>query len=113
MRVRRWRQAVLALGMALSVFPLVAWAQGERPPPGHTRSLTVPKTAQAPVIDGRLDEEIWKHAAVADRFWIPQQQRWPTEQTEVLVLADEENLYFGFRVYDSPSDAITALQTRR
>src|SRR5438093_6575242 len=81
---------------ALLLVPFLAWAQDERPPLGHTRSLTVPQTAQAPVIDGRLDEEIWKTAAVADRFWVAMQQRWPTEQTEALVLADAENLYFCF-----------------
>ena len=98
---------------SLLLVPFLAWAQDERPPLGHTRSLTVPQTAQAPVIDGRLDEEIWKTAAVADRFWVAMQQRWPTEQTEVLVLADAENLYFGFRVDDHHPGAISALQTRR
>src|SRR3989442_2340084 len=122
MRVGRWRrvclcvarrQVGLVLGLVLCVLPLSAWAQGERPPPGHTRSLTVPQTAQAPVVDGRLDEDIWEKAAVADHFWVALQRRWPTEQTEVLVLADAENLYFGFRVYDHHPDAISALQTRR
>ena len=56
---------------------------------------------------------MWNNAAAADRFWISTQQRWPTEQTEVLVLADKEQLYFGFRVHDSHPDAIIALQTRR
>jgi hypothetical protein len=75
--------------------------------------LAVPKSHEAPVIDGKLDEEIWKKAAVADRFWISEQQRWPTEPTEVLVLADAEHLYFGFRVFDSQPQAVEALQTRR
>ncbi len=50
---------------------------------------------------------MWNNAAAADRFWISTQQRWPTEQTEVLVLADKEQLYFGFRVHDSHPDATT------
>lgn len=84
-----------------------------RPPPGHLRLLDVPRTAVAPLLDGSLDDAVWKGAVVADRFWISEQQHWPAEQTEVLVMADREHLYFGFRVYDSQPQAIQALQTRR
>jgi hypothetical protein len=106
-------KTALVLGVVLYLFPLTAWAHNEIPPRGSTRSLTVPHTAQAPLIDGRLNEEVWQSAAVADRFWRWKEQSWPTEQTEVLVLADERNLYFGFRVYDKQPDAIRAVQTRR
>lgn len=85
---------------------------GERPPPGHSRVLTVPRTAIRPTLDGALDDA-WKNAVVTDHFWISEQQRWPTEQTEVLVMADAEYLYFGFRVYDKLPQAMQALQTRR
>jgi uncharacterized protein DUF5916 len=85
----------------------------ERPPPGRMRILQVPQTAVRPTLDGALDDAAWKGAAIADRFWISEQQRWPSEQTEVLVTADREYLYFGFRVYDSQPQAIQALQTRR
>jgi hypothetical protein len=85
----------------------------ERPPPGRSRTLAVPETRIAPVLDGALDEPAWKAAAVASGFWISEQERWPAEQTEVLVMADREYLYFGFRVYDSHPDAIQTLQTRR
>lgn len=86
---------------------------GERPPPGRTRVLGVPKTALRPTIDGALDDAAWKNAVVSDHFWISEQQRWPGEQTEVLVVADAEYLYFGFRVYDRQPPGIEALQTRR
>src|SRR5687767_9421338 len=36
----------------------------ERPPPGRTRALTVPRTAVAPTLDGALDDAAWKGAAV-------------------------------------------------
>lgn len=85
----------------------------ERPPPGHTRALSVPQTSTPPVIDGILDDAGWEGAAVASQFWISEQQRWPTEQTEVWVTADLDNLYFGFKVYDSKPEQIEALQTRR
>lgn len=113
MKFPPWRPATLVFGMILVLAVGATWAHEERPPQGSTRSLTAPQTDQAPVIDGRLNEDLWRLAAVADRFWNSKQQRWPTEQTEVLVIADEENLYFGFRVYDSQPQAIAALQTRR
>lgn len=75
--------------------------------------MTAAKTDKPPFIDGKLDDEAWRKAALADGFWISEQQRWPTEKTEVLVLADQEHLYFGFRVYDSQPDKIEAKQTRR
>lgn len=91
----------------------LASAQSEAPPPGSTRSLSVPKVARAPVIDGKLDDEGWRSAAVATGFWISELRRWPTERTEVLVMAGEQNLYVGFRCYDSQPELIQALQARR
>jgi len=73
----------------------------------------VPVAAVAPKIDGVLDDEAWNGAAVADRFWISEQERWPTEKTEVLISADREHLYFAFRAFDDRPDQIESLQTRR
>ena len=108
------RVLLLSTVVTLTCFcPSVAIAQDNRPPPGHTRSLTPTIADKPPIIDGRLDENVWKRAALADQFWISEQQRWPSEKTEVLVLADKNNHYFGFRVYDSQPDKILAKQTRR
>lgn len=105
----------LALGLLLAcaLHAEVSPVREDRPPVGSQRSLTVPQIKIAPAIDGKLEDSAWAAAAVADRFWISLQQRPPTEQSEVLVMADAENLYFGFRVYDRRPDAIEALQTRR
>jgi uncharacterized protein DUF5916/cellulose/xylan binding protein with CBM9 domain len=103
----------LVLAALHCLYVTVAAAQETRPPPGHTRSLTPPQTDKPPVIDGKLDDEAWGNAAVADGFWISEQERWPTEKTEVLVLMDQDNLYFGFRAYDNQPDKIEAKQTRR
>jgi hypothetical protein len=85
---------------------------GARPPPGRTRVLVVPRATAPPRIDGVLDDEAWKTAAVGDRFWVVEQQRSPTERTEVLVTSDADNLYVAFRAYDSRPDRIVALDTR-
>lgn len=110
-------------------------AAQDYPPPGNTRFIQVPRITATglaagvvrdplagpgyrivttpPVIDGRLDDSAWAQASVAQEFWISDQQRPPAEQTEVLVLADDRNLYFGFRVHDARPEAIEAIQTRR
>jgi hypothetical protein len=98
-------------------------AAQDRPPPGHARALAVPRLrgpttigapiVEAPIIDGRIDDVAWRQAAVAGEFWISDQERPPSEPTEVLVLADDRNLYVAFRVYDSRRIDIRAYQTRR
>lgn len=117
--------ARLALIMALALSAPLAWPAGA-PAPGHTRALQVPQldlpagiddqgTAAnaAPVIDGVLDDAVWKRAATAGDFWVSEQQRAPADGTEVLVLADAHTLYIGFRIYDSRAADIQAVQTRR
>lgn len=76
-------------------------------------SIEVPIISPSPVIDGILDEAVWSNAGVAKNFWVIEQQRWPTEKTEVMILADSRNLYFAFRCYDKYSELISSLETRR
>ncbi len=83
------------------------------PQPAYKRSLSVIQAASSPVIDGNLDEAAWNIATVSDSFWISSQQRKPSENTEVLVFADNDKLYFGFRCYDAQPEEIIALQTTR
>lgn len=97
-----------------------AW---DRPPPGHARALEVPSLrvfttigapiVVAPVIDGKIDDVAWHQAASTGDFWVSDQDLPPSEPTEVLVLADDRNLYFAFRVHDRKRADIRAYQTRR
>jgi hypothetical protein len=65
------------------------------------RSIAVHKTDVKIVVDGVLDDEIWKFAAVADSFI----NKWPTDsgrailQTEVRITYDEQFLYFGIKAF--------------
>ncbi len=106
------KQAV-ALGTALYALASTAGAQGTQPPPGHTRSLTVPKASVAPLIDGKLDDTVWQDAARAADFWVSEYGRAPREATEVRVLADDTALYFAFTCYDSRPEEIHAEQRKR
>jgi len=66
-------------------------------------------------IDGRLDEAAWEAVNFQGDFL----QREPnegvpaTERTEVGVLYDEQNLYFGIKCFDSKPDKIIAREMRR
>lgn len=68
-----WYLAVSDAGLDItsSLLQLTARADVNSPPPGGTRSLPFPKIDTPPVIDGKLDEKIWKKAALADHLRIP------------------------------------------
>ncbi len=59
-----------------------------------------------PNIDGRLDDEVWRSAAVITDFvqQAPLDGAPTTEETEVYVAYDSENIYIGFYAhYEDPS----------
>jgi hypothetical protein len=68
------------------------------------------RTIEPIVIDGKLDEASWRNAQVLTdwhqtRVDIGKRSR---DQTEVRILYDRDNLYFGFHCFDSQPDKITA-----
>ena len=78
-------------------------------------SLTLTLTEQPVVLDGRLDEESWNKADVIEKFLQrdPEEGMPASERTEVRVLYDQENLYFGVRCFESRADGILATELRR
>ena len=73
--------------------------------PGRPR-VTPSRTGTPPVIDGRLDDEMWTIAARISGFTqqTPLEGASATEATEVYLAYDSDRLYFGFRVrYEDPS----------
>src|SRR5438270_11777456 len=67
-------------------------------PPEKKRPITIPKISTPPVIDGKIDEEIWKQAAVFKDFYQtgPGYNTPPSRPTEVYMVYDEKNLYVAF-----------------
>ena len=64
------------------------------------------RTDTPPDIDGRLDDEVWKTAALITEFvqQSPLDGAPATEETEVYVAYDADNLYFAFYAhYEDPS----------
>ena len=74
-----------------------------------SRRLDAVRTTSPIKIDGRLDEEAWKDAPIATDFIQiePNAGAPATNRTEVRVLYDDDNLYFGvFNQDDQPELAI-------
>jgi hypothetical protein len=80
------------------------------------RTLTATRIAGArPVIDGRLDDAAWQHAAIGTGFvqLAPDAGAPASERTEIRVLYDDAALYVAARMYDSSPDSIVAQLARR
>ncbi|MHB8094119.1 MAG: DUF5916 domain-containing protein [Candidatus Aminicenantales bacterium] len=71
--------------------------------------------AQAPVIDGRMDEEAWSAAEEQSGFIqnVPYEGEEPTEQTSFRILYDDRYLYVGIRAFDSEAGTIQRRLSRR
>ncbi|HEY0385137.1 MAG TPA: hypothetical protein VGC64_03965, partial [Pyrinomonadaceae bacterium] len=83
-------------------------------PPEKLKPIRVSRFDKPPVIDGKLDEEVWKQAIVLKDFYQinPGDNIVPSKPTEVMIGYDATSLYFGFRCYDEP-DKIRATVARR
>jgi hypothetical protein len=78
-------------------------------------TLRAVRVTSAPVIDGRLSDEAWAHAPVADHFRQrdPDEGQPATERTEIRVLYDDDALYVGARLYDTEPARISRRLTAR
>ena len=70
--------------------------------PANTRptyKIVAPKLTRAPVIDGRLDDSVWKEALVVSDFTqvFPHGGVPAEERTEVFIGYDADTLFVGFR----------------
>ncbi len=72
-------------------------------------------TAQAPLIDGVLNDEIWLTAPKVSGFttFIPDYGKDLSEKTIVYMAYDKDNLYFAYKCFDREPDKIKATITNR
>jgi len=68
-------------------------------PPEKANPVRIARFEKAPVIDGKLDDEVWKTSAVLKDFYQinPGDNIAPSKQTEVLIGYDSKTLYVAFR----------------
>ncbi len=83
-------------------------------PPEKAQPVRIARFDKAPVIDGKLDDDIWKTAAVLKDFYQinPGDNIAPTKPTETMIGYDAKFLYIAFHCYDEP-DKVRATVAKR
>src|SRR5713101_3532407 len=81
----------------------------------ETRRIQAVRVSDAIKIDGLLDELAWSRAQPATDFLQqqPAEGAPASERTEVRVLFDDRNVYFGIRAFDSDAAHINARELMR
>ncbi len=84
----------------------------------HGRSgelnVTVPSVAEAPHIDGILDDAVWANAALLTGFsqYSPADGVPAADSTEVLVMYGSDAIYFGVRAFEPHGGVVATLADR-
>jgi hypothetical protein len=83
-------------------------------PPEKAQPVRIARFDKAPVIDGKLDDEVWKQAAVMGDFYqtSPGDNTRPSKPTEMMLGYDSKFLYIAFHCYDEP-DKVRATVAKR
>src|ERR1051326_3289703 len=83
-------------------------------PPEKLKPVVVPRFEKPPTIDGKLDDEVWKSAAVFKDFvqQSPGDNIAPSKPTEAMMGYDAKTLYIAFHCFDEP-DKIRASVAKR
>ncbi|HEX8557143.1 MAG TPA: DUF5916 domain-containing protein [Pyrinomonadaceae bacterium] len=83
-------------------------------PPEKAQPVRIPRFETAPVIDGKLDEEVWKAGALFKDFYQfnPGDNVAPSQPTEVRIGYDSKFLYIAFRCYDDPTKVRATIPKR-
>ena len=79
------------------------------------RTTQASRVDRPPRLDGTLDDPAWQVATPITNFLQrePQEGQAPTEKTEVRILYDKHEVYFGVTCYDSDPKGIVATGLRR
>jgi len=89
-------------------------ASAVSPPGAKASPVKLVKFESAPVIDGRLDDSIWKTAARLTGFYQtqPGDNIAPSHPTEVLIGYDSKHLYIAIHAFDDPGKVRATLAKR-
>jgi len=76
------------------------------------KTFVITRTDTPPIIDGRLDDPVWRRATIVKDFHQnqPQYREAATEETVVRLLYDDDYLYISADLRDSEADKIVATQ---
>ncbi len=106
--MRRWGIALLTVVVQLLATP--AESKDEVP----KRVYDSRRAEEAPVLDGRLDDPVWRTVEWTGDFIQrePAEGIAPSQQTRFKVVYDDDALYFAFRLQDDPSQVSRQLARR-
>src|SRR5689334_20413501 len=124
----RFSHLLASIAIALSAFAVCAHAQSTasnaKPaatakgaftvPPEKANPVTVPRFDKPPLIDGKLDDDVWQKAAVLKDFYQiqPGDNIAPSKPTEVLLGYDAKFLYIAFKATDEPDKIRSTIAKR-
>ncbi|MEW6368386.1 MAG: DUF5916 domain-containing protein [Acidobacteriota bacterium] len=96
-----YRRSTIPIRLLLAAVPVLLTA-GEQEATLEANGNVIPRIASPVVIDGILDDEAWNSAWVGElKYEVSPGENTPAPvRTEVLVMYDERNAYFGFRASD-------------
>jgi hypothetical protein len=109
------RTMLSAASLALVCAGVLAAASPSAQTPAK-EPLRIPRLAEAPKIDGVLDNPIWETQALKIENFIqlaPKENGAPTERTVAYLGFDEKHLYIAFRAYDSQPSKVRCSITKR
>src|SRR6266446_9153861 len=83
-------------------------------PPEKAQPVRLPVLEKPPVIDGKLDDDVWKQAVVLKDFLqiSPGDNIAPSKPTEMMMGYDSRTFYMAFHCYDEP-DKVRATVAKR
>jgi hypothetical protein len=83
-------------------------------PPEKARPIVIPRFDKPPVIDGKLDDEVWRQGVMLKDFLQtnPGDNIAPSKPTEMMMGYDSRTLYMAFHCYDDP-DKVRATVAKR
>jgi hypothetical protein len=83
-------------------------------PPEKLNPVQLVMFTKPPVIDGKLDDEVWKSAALFKDFyqWRPSDSSAASARTEMMAGYDSRFIYFAFHAYDDPAKVRASVAKR-
>ena len=109
---RSWRgKSFFILSMCCLLFPLVASAD----PEPTVYQAEAYRTYQGIEIDGEFNEEDWQNAKTITQLvqYEPAEGELISQPTEIRILYDAEEIYFGFTCFDDDMSEMVANEMRR
>jgi hypothetical protein len=103
------KKLLISVILSIIVLPLLSAQTIEK------KLYKATRITEAPVINGILDEEIWKSGKWTDDFtqYEPYNGNPASQRTEFSILFDDDNLYVGIKAFDTSPDSIVRRLTRR